>query len=85
MFVLSSESVDVWLSDVAVDAVVSPQNTHYAAVVVKAYKEHYYQHICVQVYQVYDTGSFVELFPCLLSAISSAPTGASAAVELFQP
>ena len=44
---LSSESVDVCLSDVAVDALVSPYDTHYAAVVLRAYEEHYYQHICV--------------------------------------
>ena len=47
MSVLSSESVDVWLSDVAVDALVCHHDTHYAAVVVRACEEHYYQYICV--------------------------------------
>ena len=36
----------MWLSDVAVDALVSPYDTHYSAVVVRAY-EYNHQHIYV--------------------------------------
>ena len=91
MFVLGSESLDVWLSDVAVDALVSLHDTHYQVCCCSGCKSVrrtiLSAHLCTKYTSrcMMRAGYFVELFPCRLSAISSAPTGASAAVELSQP